>query len=64
MEVDGNNAVKEVIEQNLAISADRLDIGEMLEPCAEFVTDRESWIMDGRLTLTQQTLDILFKRWS
>jgi thiamine-triphosphatase len=47
-EVDGNNAVKEVIEQNLTVSADGLSIEEMLEPCAEFVTERESWMMDGR----------------
>jgi hypothetical protein len=32
MEVDSNNAVKEVINQNLTVSADRLSIEEMLEP--------------------------------
>jgi thiamine-triphosphatase len=56
-EVDGNNAVKEVIEQNLAVSVDGLSIGEMLEPCAEFATDRESWIMDGRFKVDVDTTD-------
>ena len=40
-EIDGNNAVEEIIQQNLTASADELSIEEMLEPCAEFVTDRE-----------------------
>jgi thiamine-triphosphatase len=56
-EVDGNNAVKEVIEQNLIVSADGLSIEEMLEPCAEFVTERESWIMDGRFKVNVDTTD-------
>ncbi|KAH8814408.1 hypothetical protein F5882DRAFT_513192 [Hyaloscypha sp. PMI_1271] len=41
-EVDGNNAVKEVIEQNLTISTGGLSIEEMLEPYANFLTERES----------------------
>jgi thiamine-triphosphatase len=56
-EVDGNNAVKEVIEQNLTVSADGLSIEEMLEPCAEFVTERESWMMDGRFKVDVDTTD-------
>jgi thiamine-triphosphatase len=56
-EVDGNNAVKEVIEQNLTVSADGLSIEEMLEPCADFVTERESWIMDGRFKVDVDTTD-------
>jgi hypothetical protein len=48
MEVDGNNAIKEVIEQNLTVFIDGLNIEEILEPCAEFVTERESWMMDGK----------------
>ncbi|KAF4629877.1 hypothetical protein G7Y89_g8271 [Cudoniella acicularis] len=56
-EVDGKNAVKEVIEQNLTISADGLSIEEILEPCAEFVTERESWMMDGRFKVDVDTTD-------
>ena len=56
-EVDGNNAVKEVVEQNLTVSADGLSIEEMLEPCADFVTERESWIMDGRFKVDVDTTD-------
>lgn len=56
-EVDGNNAVKEVIEQSLTVSADGLSIEEMLEPCAEFVTERESWIMDGKFKVDVDTTD-------
>jgi len=41
-EIDGNNAAKEVIEQNLTVSADGVSIEEMLEPCAEFAMKRES----------------------
>ena len=40
--IDGNNTVKEVIEQNLTVSADGLSIEELLEPYAEIVTERES----------------------
>lgn len=29
----------------------------MLEPCAEFVTERESWIMDGRFKVDVDTTD-------
>jgi thiamine-triphosphatase len=56
-EIDGNNAVKEVIEQNLTVSADGLSIEELLEPCAEFVTERESWIIDGRFKVDVDTTD-------
>ena len=56
-EIDGNNAVKEVIEQNLAVSTDGLGIEEMLEPCAEFVTERESWMIDGRFKVDVDTTD-------
>jgi thiamine-triphosphatase len=57
MEIDGNNAVKEVIKQNLTVSADGLGIEEILEPCAEFVTERESWIIDGRFKVDVDTTD-------
>ncbi|KAH6664453.1 CYTH-like domain-containing protein [Halenospora varia] len=56
-EVDGNNAVKEAIEQNLTVSVDGLSIEEILEPCAEFVTERESWMMDGRFKVDVDTTD-------
>lgn len=56
-EIDGNNAVKEVIEQNLAVSTNGLSIEEMLEPCAEFVTERESWMVDGRFKVDIDTTD-------
>jgi thiamine-triphosphatase len=56
-EIDGNNAVKEVIEQNLTVSADGVSIQEMLEPCAEFVTERESWMIDGRFKVDVDTTD-------
>jgi thiamine-triphosphatase len=49
--------VKEVIKQNLTVSADGLGIEEILEPCAEFVTERESWIIDGRFKVDVDTTD-------
>jgi hypothetical protein len=42
IEVNSNNIVKEVISQNLTISADRLSIEEILEPYTEFVIKQES----------------------
>jgi thiamine-triphosphatase len=57
MEVDGNNAIKEVIEQNLTVFIDGLNIEEILEPCAEFVTERESWMMDGKFKVDVDTID-------
>jgi len=36
IKIDGDNAIKEIIQQNLTASADGLGIEEMLEPCAEF----------------------------
>jgi thiamine-triphosphatase len=56
-EVQGSDAVKEVIEQNLTISADGLGIEEMLEPCADFVTERESWMIDGRFKIDVDRTD-------
>ena len=56
-EIDGNNAVKEVVEQHLTVPADGLSIEEMLEPCAEFVTERESWMIDGRFKVDVDTTD-------
>ncbi|KAH8803477.1 CYTH-like domain-containing protein [Xylogone sp. PMI_703] len=47
-EVDGNDAVKDVIGKHITISSDSFSIEEVLEPCAEFVTERESWMLDGR----------------
>jgi thiamine-triphosphatase len=41
----------------LTVSADGLSIEEMLEPCAEFVTERESWMMDGRFKVDVDTTD-------
>ncbi len=46
--VDGYMAVNEVIKQNLTVCIEGLEIEDLLEPCAEFLTERESWIMDGR----------------
>jgi len=57
MEIDGNKAVKEVIEQNLIVSADGISIEDMLEPCADFVTERESWMIDGRFKVDVDTTD-------
>ena len=41
IKIDGDNAIKEIIQQNLTASADGLGIEEMLEPCAEFAMERE-----------------------
>ncbi|KAN0116781.1 hypothetical protein V8E51_002758 [Hyaloscypha variabilis] len=57
IEVNSNNIVKGVIEQNLTISIDGLSIEEILEPCAEFVTERESWIIDGRFKVNVDITD-------
>jgi hypothetical protein len=49
--------VREVIEQNLTLSTDGISIEEMLAPCAEFVMDREAWIIDGRFKVDVDTTD-------
>ncbi|RMZ77163.1 hypothetical protein DV737_g4497, partial [Chaetothyriales sp. CBS 132003] len=65
-EVDGFSAVKEVIRQNLAVSVDdgghhhgdRVGSIEcILQPCAEFVTERESWMIDGTFKVDVDTTD-------
>jgi thiamine-triphosphatase len=56
-EIDGNDLVKEVIENNLAITTDGRSIEEILNPCAEFVTERESWIVDGGFKVDVDTTD-------
>jgi thiamine-triphosphatase len=56
-EINGKNAVKEVIKQSLTVSTDRIAIEEMLEPCAEFVTERESWMIDGKFKVDVDTTD-------
>jgi thiamine-triphosphatase len=57
METDGNKLVKVVVEQNLSITADGRTIEEILEPCAEFTTERESWIIDGSFKVDVDTTD-------
>lgn len=47
-EIDGSDLVKKVVERNLVVSTDGLNIEELLEPCADFVTERESWILDDK----------------
>jgi hypothetical protein len=47
MELAGKNAVKEIVEQSLSISTNKMDIEEVLKPSAEFVTERESWSIGG-----------------
>lgn len=47
-EVEGSDAVKEVIKQHLDFAAGKLGIEEILEPCADFVTKRESWIINDK----------------
>ncbi|KFZ20938.1 hypothetical protein V502_02965 [Pseudogymnoascus sp. VKM F-4520 (FW-2644)] len=56
-EIDGNNAVKEIIKQNLRDSADGADIEEILKPCAEFATGRESWMIDGKFKVDVDKTD-------
>jgi thiamine-triphosphatase len=41
----------------LIVSTDGLSIEEILEPCAKFVTERESWIIDGRFKVNVDTTD-------
>ncbi|KFY37959.1 hypothetical protein V495_06830 [Pseudogymnoascus sp. VKM F-4514 (FW-929)] len=57
VEIDGNNAVKEIIKQNLSDSADGAGIEEILKPCAEFATDRESWMIDGKFKVDVDKMD-------
>lgn len=56
-EVDGDNAVKQAVKQHLTVLDDGLGIEEMLEPCAEFVSERESWMIDGRFKVDIDTTD-------
>ncbi|RDL36243.1 Uncharacterized protein BP5553_06855 [Venustampulla echinocandica] len=56
-EIDGKNPVKEVVEQNLPVTADGRGIEEILNPCAEFVTERESWMIDGSFKVDVDTTD-------
>jgi len=56
-EIDGTNAVKEIIEQNLPITADGRNIEDILDPCADFVTERESWIIEGSYKVDVDTTD-------
>lgn len=56
-EIDGNEAVKEIIKRNLIDASDGHNIEEMLEPCAAFVTERESWRIDGRFKVDIDTTD-------
>ncbi|KAI9778575.1 MAG: hypothetical protein M1839_007968 [Geoglossum umbratile] len=56
-EIDGDDAVKEVIKQNMTVHADEASIEEVLQPCAEFVTERESWMIDGRFKVDVDTTD-------
>lgn len=56
-EIDGNIAVKEIIKQNLRGFTDGADIEEILKPCAEFATDRESWMIDGKFKVDVDKTD-------
>ncbi|OBT71264.1 hypothetical protein VF21_09931 [Pseudogymnoascus sp. 05NY08] len=56
-EIDGNNAVNEIIKQNFSDFADGAAIEEILTPCAEFATDRESWMIDGKFKVDVDKTD-------
>lgn len=49
--------MKEVIEENLAVTADGPSIEEILSPCAEFVTERESWMIATDFKVDVDTTD-------
>ncbi|CAG8972332.1 hypothetical protein HYALB_00001735 [Hymenoscyphus albidus] len=55
-EILGADAVKEVIKRNLKISTDGKTIQELLKPCAEFITDRQSWTLADHSTAPTPTL--------
>lgn len=57
IEIDGTKAVKEIITRNLTVSSGERAIDEMLEPCADFVTERESWLLDGKFKVDVDTTD-------
>ncbi|KAH8197333.1 hypothetical protein TruAng_008499 [Truncatella angustata] len=56
-EIGGDKAVTEVVQKNLTVTADGAGIEKLLEPCAEFITDRESWIIDGKFRVDVDTTD-------
>ncbi|KFY03039.1 hypothetical protein V490_00333 [Pseudogymnoascus sp. VKM F-3557] len=56
-EINGNNAVKEIIMHNLRGFANGADIEEILKPCAKFATDRESWMIDGKFKVDVDKTD-------
>ncbi|PGG99609.1 hypothetical protein AJ79_08469 [Helicocarpus griseus UAMH5409] len=59
-EVDGIDAVKEVIERSLGLNGGndyRHDIEDMLTPCADFVTERDSWMLDGKFKVDVDMTD-------
>ncbi|KAH6648118.1 CYTH-like domain-containing protein [Truncatella angustata] len=56
-EIGGDKAVTEVVQKSLTVTADGAGIEKLLEPCAEFITDRESWIIDGKFRVDVDTTD-------
>lgn len=60
-EIFGADVVKEVIKHNLKISTDGKTIQELLKPCAEFVTDRQSWTLADCTTTPTPTLTPTFQ---
>lgn len=56
-EVEGYMAVKEAVKHHLAGATEGLRIEGVLKPCAEFVTERESWVVEGRFKVDVDTTD-------
>lgn len=57
LEVDGSDTVRDAVKKYLNIPLNDLSIEEVLSPCADFVTDRESWMLDGKFQVDVDTTD-------
>ncbi|KAK8859552.1 CYTH-like domain-containing protein [Apiospora arundinis] len=57
MEIDGIQAVERAVKNIMVLPGFRSDLEEMLVPCADFVTDRESWMIDGKFKVDVDSTD-------
>jgi len=57
LEVDGSKAVSNAAKKYLNVPLDGRSIEEVLSPCAEFVTRRESWMLDRKFQVDVDTTD-------
>lgn len=56
-ETDDSRSILDMVKQNLDVARDCHSIENVLSPCAEFITERESWMIDDKFQVDVDSTD-------